>query len=137
MLAYNQHHHLQIRPEDVWFAIVSQLCFYINRHAEDLREKFVAHKGKKELTVQFKNCDRYTVDFGLFAQRISYLIQENVLDPELREWVMPAFSTTTEHDNVVAAILLIGATQSYFSFSVSLLAGSQALLFWGRQKTGS
>lgn len=28
--AYSTHHHLIIRPEDVWFAIISQLGFYIN-----------------------------------------------------------------------------------------------------------
>lgn len=36
--AYNQHHNLVIRPDDVWFAILAQLNIYINEHAEDLRE---------------------------------------------------------------------------------------------------
>lgn len=90
--------------------------------------------GEKELTVQFKNCDRYTVDFGVFAQRISYLIQENVSDSELRERVMPAFSTTTEHDNVVAAILLMGATQSYFSFKCELACGLPIVTLLGQTK---
>src|SRR5690242_15897680 len=35
--AYSEHHHLTIRPEDVWFAILSQLNFYINAHAEEMR----------------------------------------------------------------------------------------------------
>lgn len=45
--AYSRHHHLTLRPEDVWFAILSQLSFYINAHAEELRSLFVAHKGKR------------------------------------------------------------------------------------------
>lgn len=49
--AYNMHHHLRIRPEDVWFAVLTQLAFYINAHAEELRGKFVSHDGKKELKV--------------------------------------------------------------------------------------
>jgi hypothetical protein len=49
--AYSQHHHLSIRPEDVWFTILSQLSFYINTHAEELRSSFVAHEGQKELVV--------------------------------------------------------------------------------------
>jgi hypothetical protein len=36
--AYSNHHHLTLRPEYIWFAIISQLCFYINAHAEDLRD---------------------------------------------------------------------------------------------------
>ncbi|CAD6583574.1 MAG: hypothetical protein ASARMPREDX12_001306 [Alectoria sarmentosa] len=134
ILAYNQHHHLQIRPEDVWFAIVSQLGFYINCHAEELRGIFVAHEGKKELTVTFGTGDRYTVDFGVFAQRMSRLIEENVLDPELREWVMPAFSTTTEHDTVVAAILLMGVTQKYFDFKCRITCGLPSVTLLGKKK---
>ncbi|CAF9922508.1 MAG: hypothetical protein ALECFALPRED_002108 [Alectoria fallacina] len=134
IFAYNQHHHLQIRPEDVWFAIVSQLGFYINCHAEELRGMFVAHEGKKELTVTFETGDRYTVDFGVFAQRMSRLIEENVLDPELREWVMPAFSTTTEHDIVVAAILLMGVTQKYFDYKCRILCGLPSVTLLGQKK---
>ena len=133
MLAYNKHHHLKIRPEDVWFAIISQLSFYINCHAEELRGMFVAHKGKKELTVDFGG-DRCSVDFGVFAQRMSYLIEENVLDSELREWVMPAFSTSTQHDNVVASILLMGVTQKYFSFMCRLSCGLPSVTLLGRKK---
>src|SRR6266536_1314356 len=47
--AYNQHHHLIIRPEDIWFTILVQINVYINAHAEDMRSMFVAHEGKKEL----------------------------------------------------------------------------------------
>jgi hypothetical protein len=43
-------------------------------------------------------------------------IQENVLDPDLRAWVTPAFSTTTEDDRVVSAVLTMGAMQEYFSY---------------------
>jgi hypothetical protein len=43
-------------------------------------------------------------------------IQENVLDPDLRAWVTPGFSTTTEDDRVVSAVLTMGAMQEYFSY---------------------
>ena len=134
VLAYSQHHHLQIRPEDVWFAIISQIGLYINCHAEELRGMFVAHEGKKELEIKFNKGDRYTVDFGVFAQRMSNLIDENVLDPGLREWVLPAFSTTTEHDNIVASILLMGVTQKYFSYSCFMACGLPGVTLLG-QKT--
>src|SRR6478735_6423430 len=49
--AYSNHHHLTIRPEDVWFAILTQLSFFINANAEQLRAFFVSHEGKKELEV--------------------------------------------------------------------------------------
>jgi Domain of unknown function (DUF4419) len=49
VLAYNNHHHLVIRPEDVWFSILVQVNLYINAHAEEMRSMFVAHEGQKEL----------------------------------------------------------------------------------------
>ncbi len=43
--AYNQHHHFIIRPEDVWFAILTQFSCYVNAYSEELRDKFVAYEG--------------------------------------------------------------------------------------------
>ena len=59
--AYYTHHHLILRPDDVWFAILTQISFYINAHAEDLCSIFVAHDGKKELSV-IRVGNRHTVD---------------------------------------------------------------------------
>lgn len=41
---------------------------------------------------------RDTVDLCAFAEKIGCLVEENVVDLELRKWMMPAFSTTTKHD---------------------------------------
>jgi hypothetical protein len=45
--AYSKHHHLVLRPEDIWFSILVQTNLYINVHAEDLRAMFVAHEGMR------------------------------------------------------------------------------------------
>lgn len=81
--AYNHHHHLRIRPEDVWFAVLSQFSLFVNAHAEELRGLFVAHEGKKELVLRYFGT-RYSVDFARFAKEMGELIDENVVDPELR-----------------------------------------------------
>jgi hypothetical protein len=49
--AYNGHHHLILRPDDIWLSIMTQFSFYINARAEEFRDKFVSFDGKKELTV--------------------------------------------------------------------------------------
>lgn len=130
--AYSGHHYLNIRPEDVWFAILTQLSAYINKHAEDLRGKFVAHDGKKELIVKSVG-NRYSVDFGRLAEEMGRRIEENVVDPELREWIMPAFSTTTQHDTVIASILMMGAMQNYFSYKMVLMCGLPAVTLLGER----
>jgi Domain of unknown function (DUF4419) len=84
--AYNQHHHLRIRPEDVWFSIINQLSFYINAHAEELRPFFVDHQGQKELVV-VDSSTLSTADIGALAVRMTLEIEKNVNDPDLRTWV--------------------------------------------------
>ena len=58
-------------------------------------------------------CD---IDMGIFAQAMAHLIQENVVDPQLRELIMPNFSTTTDDDKSVASIVMMGTLQSYFDY---------------------
>jgi hypothetical protein len=117
--AYNNHYHLTIRPEDVWFAILSQLGIYINGNAEELRHVFVAHKGKKELVVY--GCGTIdTFDFATFPPQIMREMSKHMNDPDLPEWIKPDFSTTTPDDMVVACILMMGAMQNYFDYSCTM-----------------
>ncbi|KAH8915755.1 hypothetical protein BT69DRAFT_1271333 [Atractiella rhizophila] len=114
VLAYNHHHKVVIRPDDVWLTILSQFNLFINANSENLRSYFVSHKGQKELVVVEENTTRYTVDFGLMAQRMTSLMENNIVDPTLKSWILPSFSTTTENDKVVAAVLMMSTLQSYF-----------------------
>jgi hypothetical protein len=130
--AYSSHHHLTIRPDDIWFAILSQLNFYINKNAEALRDHFVAHEGQKELTIQ-QGGTIDTVDFGVFARSMTGLIQENVKDPDLRDWIMPAFSTTTVDDRTTAAVLMMGSLQAYFKYTSMLTCGIPSVTLLGER----
>lgn len=130
--AYSYHHHLTLRPEDIWFSILSQLGFYVKAHSEELRPFFVSHKGQKELEVfEFGNLD--TVSVGDLAVRMTKLIEKNVVDPELRSWIMPKFSTTTSSDKVVAAVLMMGALQNYFSYKMCLACGIPSVTLLGER----
>lgn len=124
--AYSNHHHLCIRPEDVWFAILTQISFFINAHAEELRSLFVAHQGQKELEAVHD-----IADFAFLAVQMGDKIGENVLDPELKEWILPAFSTTTDSDRVVGAILFMGAMQKYFSYRMGVQCGLPSVTLLG------
>lgn len=124
--AYSNHHHLRIRPEDVWFAILTQISFYINAHAEDLRSLFVAHEGQKEL-----EAIHHIADFAFLSVQMGDRIGENVLDPELKDWVLPAFSTTTHSDRVVGSILFMGAMQKYFVYSMTVCCGLPSVTLLG------
>jgi len=108
------------------------LSFYINAHAEELRKFFVSHKGQKPLTVVEAGTIS-SVDFGPLAVRMTQEIEKNVNDPELRTWIMPDFSTTTKSDQVVAAVLFMGAMQQYFTFGFSLTCGIPSVTVLGER----
>lgn len=128
--AYSNHHHLTIRPEDVWFAIITQLSSYINANAEKLRHLFVSHKGKKELIIEQPG-SLHTADYGAFVQAITKEMVNHVKDPILRDWVLPSFSTTTDVDRAVGSVLLMGAMQQYFSYTCMLTCGLPSVTLLG------
>ncbi|KAH8101742.1 hypothetical protein BXZ70DRAFT_891081, partial [Cristinia sonorae] len=130
--AYNDHHHLVLRPDDVWTAILSQFNFYVNAHAEELRSAFVQHEGKKKLVVKAIGT-RYTVDFGYLATVMTQLIHANVVDKDLKDWILPNFSTTSANDTVVCAVLMMSTLKAYFSYGFELSCGIPSVTLEGTQ----
>jgi hypothetical protein len=121
--AYNEHQHLEIRPDDIWLSILTQFNLYVNAHAEELRDMFVAHEGKKDLTIvdfsDLKGNAAFGVDWGKFSYKMTTMIADNIKDPSLREWMLPSFTTTTKIDQAVAAILMMSTLQKYFNYSAN------------------
>ncbi|KAH8587431.1 hypothetical protein B0O99DRAFT_556691 [Bisporella sp. PMI_857] len=116
MRAFNQDLHLVLRPDDLWLAILTQFNFFVNGNAEELRSTFVAHGGKKQLELDIRPFSIFSANLGTLAQAMTGLIQENVKDPGLRDWIMPKFSTTTNEDSSVAAIIMMSTFQKYFEY---------------------
>ncbi|KAJ7644700.1 hypothetical protein FB45DRAFT_784692 [Roridomyces roridus] len=113
--AYNTHHNLVIRPDDVWINILTQFNFYVNANAELLRANFVAHDGKKELRI-FTRDKREAMDFADLSRQMVGKLEENIIDPTLRAWVLPSFSTTMLKDKTVGAIVMMSALKAYFQY---------------------
>lgn len=85
-----------LSDRNIWLYI-TQFNLYLNRpgRAEKLRETCVAHSGQKRLVVTaFGN--RYNVDFGELPEETTHLIDEDLADPTLRQWIVPDFTTTTQ-----------------------------------------
>ncbi|KAH9855392.1 hypothetical protein C2E23DRAFT_883330 [Lenzites betulinus] len=120
--AYGSHHHLVIRPDDVWVAILTQFSFYVNAHAEELRAYFVAHEGKQGLTVNAK-VKNGEIDFGQFARDMTLQIHKNVVDSTLAEWILPDFTTTTEKDMTICSVLMMATLKEYFDYYCGITCG--------------
>ncbi|CAK4085763.1 unnamed protein product [Aphanomyces euteiches] len=120
--AYNQHHNLEIRPDDVWLAIMVQFGLYVNGNAEKLRSALVKHEGQKELVV-VDNATLQSADYGKLATRMVYAMEEHLVDRALGEWILPSFSTTTDNDKIVGSVVMMAAMKKYFSYKIQFLCG--------------
>jgi hypothetical protein len=132
--AYSGHHHLTIRPDDVWISILTQLNFYINAHAEELRSFFVAHEGREELVVVADEAGTIVdVDVGEMAVQMTTLMQNFVTDEELRGWFLPSFTTTSDNDKIVAAVIMMGTLQNYFKYVMVTRCGIPSVTLLGER----
>eukprot|EP01132_Coremiostelium_polycephalum_P003868 gene3868-4820_t len=120
--AYSNHHHLVIRPDDVWMAVVIQFCSYVNANSEVLRSRFVDFQGVKEVKIA-TNGNLFSAGYDEMAIRMSDQIAGNIKDPSVRNWVIPSFSTTTYTDRVVGSIALMASMKKYLSFKFKLYCG--------------
>jgi len=124
MEAYNHHHNLILRPDDIWQAILTQFSFYVNANADDLRDCFVDFQGKKTLVVEMPPGTLFSTDFGEFANRmVDEKIAANLKDPEVTTWLLPKFSTTKLEDRVAASVTIMSTLQAYFEYHCMICCG--------------
>jgi len=129
--AYNEHHDLVWRPDDVWQAILTQFSLYVMKNAEALRSRFVDFEGEKELIIETFGT-LHTVDFGDLAKRmVDEQIIKNIKDPTITEWILPKFTTTTENDRIVASVTMMATLKKYFQFGMHLLCGLPSVTLLG------
>ena len=128
--AYNQHHHVTIRPDDVWIAILSQFSIFVETHAEELRSKFVAHDGKKDIVVRDFGTLR-TANYGRLAQLMTKEMDNHITDKNLKQWILPDFTTTTVNDTIVASVQMMATMQKYFSYKFCLMCGIPSVTLLG------
>lgn len=106
--------HLVLHPDDLWLAIITQFSLFVKGNSEELRKRFVAHEGEANLVVDSTSHPTESVMTGDFAKGFAQLIENNAVDPGLRDWIVPNFTTTTNDDRSVASIVLMASMQNYF-----------------------
>jgi hypothetical protein len=112
--AWGEHLHLEIRPDEVWFTILTQLNFYMQAHAEEVRHLFVSHEGKQTIEIE-------DTDWMRVLLRFKDEIQKRVKTPWLSDWIVPDFSTTTEDDVMTANVLMMGLMKAYFNYEGTVI----------------
>jgi len=118
--AYNNHHKLVLRPDDVWIAITSQFSAHINGNAEKFRDVFVSHKGQKEVMVVQGGI---VPDYARFARQMTNELKKHIKRPDVIDWIVPQFSTTTYTDVVVGSVIAMSSMKKYFKMTFYSLCG--------------
>ncbi|KAG2091026.1 uncharacterized protein F5147DRAFT_780138 [Suillus discolor] len=129
--AYNNHRALILRPDDVWTAILIQFSFFVSAHAEQLSGHFAAH-GREELII-IGDRNRHTADYAFLARQMLDLMHTRVVDPMLRDWIMPEFSTTTDVDRTVYAMSMMATMKEYFRYKFVLRCGIPVVTLLGER----
>jgi len=133
--AFANHYPLALRPQHFWLMILQAIATHVELNAEELRSKWVAHEGKKELRV-WRNHFRLGLpndwagvidnpEDGFLAQ-----IGRNVVEGVMQD-LQPAFGGTTADERIASAITVMDATKSFFSFKVMTYCGFPSVTLEG------
>ncbi|KAF8163919.1 hypothetical protein K438DRAFT_1942013 [Mycena galopus ATCC 62051] len=111
LCAYTHNHALVIRPDDVWLAVVSQFSFYAT--AEGNSGSFLDNGSEKtarlSMEVSVESGAAYP-DVTKLSRRMMRLLQNIVPDADLRDWLIPKFSTTAPTDATISCLLVLSAS---------------------------
>jgi len=61
------------------------------------------------------------------------LIEENILDPTIREWIIPNFSTTKIEDEITASMIMMSTFQAYFDYTAYIDCGLPSVTLEGEK----
>lgn len=132
--AFQQDLHLELRPDDVWLGILTQLSFFVNGHAEDLRQVFVSHAGKRDISVDMRPQSLATLDVGFLARKMATAVQSQLQEPAIASKLMGDFTTTTDDDRAIAAMVFLGTMKQYLSYYAELGCGFPSVTLHGERE---
>ncbi len=130
--AYNEHHNLVIRPDDVWLAILTQFSIYVNAHPQELRRQFMAHDDQIEFEIVHDG-SLQTYDWAKFPQEMVSKLGQVVTDPGFQQWILPKFSTTEASDTVVCSVVMMSTLQHYVRYKLRTRCGIPAVTLLGEK----
>lgn len=134
--AYGGHHHVVLRPDDLWIAVLSQLNYYFHTHPDAARAYFLRSStegsNKKEIPISFIG-SADTVNIAVVVNQMTRDLQAQIDDPTYRDFVLPTFSTTGIEDKIICAVMMVASVDMQFDVSISLMCGIPSITLLGTQ----
>jgi len=143
LTAFAQHLPLSLSPDHVWTVLSYAFAKHVDKHAEELRENFVQHEGKKRLLVRADHLvmgggdlDRGSPPetweasiFSDFSRQIKQHIGEKV-----HTIIAGGFTTTTNTARAAHEITLMSAMKNYFSYGMMTMCGIPYITLLGTEQ---
>ncbi len=129
-IAFYQHMPLRLSPDVIWITLARGFALHVNQHAEQLRHRFVTHRGKEKLVVE-------RLDFlpgednpwlEVFEEFSGQLAERT---GGLASLVEADFSTTGPVERAVSHLMAMETFKSYFEYILLAGCGIPAITLTG------
>ncbi len=124
--AFQDHHPISIKPDDLYLLIIQVFAEEINQNAELYRDDIVSHEGKKEIKIfrdNFGPLGTLSNDWAgcipEFMEKINLLISSKA-NQAINE---QNFTTTTPNYELANIVSVMYAFKEYFSYTVATRCG--------------
>ncbi len=129
--AFRAHYPLCLSPDMIWLMIIQGVANHINVHAEELRSRFVSHKGTISLHVRRDDFIKGSPEnpwsdvFHEFSEQIRDHVGTSI------DLFVPNFSTTGPVERAASEVVLLDAMQRYFKYYGSSACGIPTIALEG------
>eukprot|EP00551_Chaetoceros_affinis_P000882 CAMPEP_0203637664 /NCGR_PEP_ID=MMETSP0088-20131115/3926_1 /ASSEMBLY_ACC=CAM_ASM_001087 /TAXON_ID=426623 /ORGANISM="Chaetoceros affinis, Strain CCMP159" /LENGTH=548 /DNA_ID=CAMNT_0050492151 /DNA_START=9 /DNA_END=1652 /DNA_ORIENTATION=+ len=143
--AFAQHLPLGLSPDHVWALITYTFAKHVDKHAEELRHKFVKHEGKKVLEIftpaTFQMSQMNDPDSGAtikewedfvfpeFSKQI-----KNHIGEQTHSLLVEDFTTSTAASRASNEIVLMSTMKNYFSYKMRTRCGIPNITLLGTEE---
>lgn len=131
--AFSQHRPLILSPDIIWLTIVQGFAQHINNNAEKLRDKFVSHKGKKQIIIIVQDIYAASPEsaWDIAVEKLSAGLGQE-LGP-MHGKLISNFSTTGANERIACEVALLDAFQAYFEYVLMCVCGIPEIKLLGEQ----
>ena len=125
--AYNDHHHLVIRPDDVWLSIAITFANYVANYTEKMDIPF----GKQIAVITADKSSLSDMTMESWMTSVDRMV--GIL-PDKAKWLIPNFSTTTANDVFVGQLAFMGAMKRFVEFGFIGCCGISGVTLEGERE---
>jgi hypothetical protein len=128
-LAFSEHRPLVLSPDAIWMTIAQGFSAHVQIHAEELRERFVRHAGKKTLKIETER-EPDAAAWTEWIPQFTSMIRDHV-GAGLYRLLLNDFSTTGAVERIASEIGMMDCFSPYFDYEAQCVCGIPEITLTG------